>query len=128
MRNGSNYHVFGRTSNPIGRSIYQWVESNRNDSLVSSNQEGVWLVRQGGVAHFVMSSTAEYVVNRNCNLTMLRDTRQMFDTQYAIAMPKDSIYLEPFNRVIREMKQDGTIQKLIENHWENKCKASDNVI
>ena len=57
----------------------------RRSVLVGSHQEGVQRVRQGNYAYLMESTTLDYIVQRDCNLTQVGG---LLDSKgYGIATP-----------------------------------------
>lgn len=72
--------------------MWSFMESARPSVFASSNKEGEERVvrGKGGYAYLMESTTIEYVVERNCDLTQVGG---MLDSKgYGIAMPPSKIY------------------------------------
>ena len=73
-------------------------------------------------------TAAKFIAGKDCDMVVLRDTKNLRPVQYAIALQKDrpaeggETLLRKFNKAIDELKKDGTIQQLKDKYWENKCK------
>ena len=103
----------------IGKSIYEWINANKEKGLVRYSMQGLNRVNEGSFAFIGESHFGEYIAGKNCNLTMLVQNRGLFPRDYAIALQKGSPHLEQFNAAIRELKADGTIDQLKSTYWVN---------
>lgn len=54
--------------------------------LTKDNDEGLEKVKNGGYAYFMESTSIEYIVERNCDLTQIGD--KLDNKGYGIAMRK----------------------------------------
>jgi len=89
---------------------------------MKNNHLGMERVKDNaGIVYITQSHWVEYMVKRVCNLAMLKDTRALNEVNFAIAVQKGSPHLEAFNKAIRELKQDGTIQQLRDKYWADAC-------
>ena len=122
ITSGATIYKLSKTTDKVGKSIFDWLQANPK-SMVNSMKLGLEKVQQGKYALIVESTYAEYITGQNCNLTILNDNRSLYSREFAIALQKESPYLEPFNKAIRELKQDGSIDRLRKIYWENKCDA-----
>lgn len=120
ITNGAINSALRHTRNPVGMQISRWIEEHPTYQ-VRSYSEGHERAEAGLFALLMYSSTAEFVAGSRCNLTVLQDDQEIYDTQFAIALPKGSSYLEPFSRAIRELKDE--IGELKAKHWVNRCAA-----
>ncbi|CAN7982503.1 unnamed protein product [Ixodes pacificus] len=83
-------------------------------SLADSNADGVSRVQAGGYAFLMESTTIEYVVERNCQLTQVGG---LLDSKgYGIAMPAGSPYRSHLSAAILRLQEDGTMQ-MLKNRW-----------
>ena len=125
LENGSTQSLLSITTDTVGKSINEAAKVNGNNSLVKTYREGIIQVKEAvagaGLALLAESYVSEYIVGRECNLTMLPDIRGIYPRDYAIVLPKDSIYLDKFNKAIDELKTDGTIDLLKKKYWINRC-------
>lgn len=63
--------------------MYTYMQ-NHPDELTADNTEGVKWASEGGYAYLMESSSIEYIVERNCNVTQVGDL--LDEKGYAIAM------------------------------------------
>lgn len=121
LKDGSIYGKLNATADKVGRAIFSSFTA---DTLVPSFWMGVDRAGEGGFAMIVESTTADYLTGngRHCNLTSLPDRRGLFPRQHAIVLAKGSPLLEQFNKAIRQLKADGTMDRLKEKYWRaNRC-------
>ncbi|KAH7636526.1 glutamate receptor kainate-like protein [Dermatophagoides farinae] len=123
-KTGATYFHLSKHRDPIARKIFEWMFRNP-DALVRSAKEGFERVNAGRYAFIVESTFAEYLTGIYCNLTMLYDTRSLYPRRFAIALPKGSPLIQSFNKVIRELKATGTIERLRRQYWINRCSHLD---
>ncbi|XP_075679111.1 putative glutamate receptor isoform X2 [Dermatophagoides pteronyssinus] len=123
-KTGATYFHLSKHRDPIARKIFEWMFRNP-DALVRSAKEGFERVNAGRYAFIVESTFAEYLTGIYCNLTMLYDTRSLYPRRFAIALPKGSPYIQSFNKVIRELKATGAIERLRQQYWINRCRHYD---
>jgi len=123
---GSTIAQLAQTTDPIGKAIYDSIEANKPCSKFTTYLDGVDRVKETGnkFAMIGASSVAEYIARNNCALKVLPDNRTLHQRDFAIALQKGSNYLESFNKAIRELKSDGTIERLRQDYWANNCDKS----
>ncbi|CAG9826300.1 unnamed protein product [Diabrotica balteata] len=105
------------------------MESQRPPVFTSSNQEGVEAVIKGkGSYAFLMESTSiEYVIERNCELTQVGG---MLDSKgYGIATPPNSPFRTPISGAILKLQEEGKLHILKTRWWKEKrgggkCRSS----
>ncbi len=95
--------------------------ANNPDNFVRTLSEGVDKVNTTRYALFVEKTFAEYITGINCNLTYIDDPNNYFPQQYAIALNKNSTYLEQFNSAIRQLKTNGNVTEALKNRYWKKC-------
>lgn len=122
ITSGATIYQLSKSTDPVGQSIFNWLQAHPK-SMVNSMSLGLEHVNKGKYALIVESTFAEFMAGQNCNLTILKDDRGLYQREYAIALPKGSQWLEPFNKAIKELQTEGTIDQLKKIHWENNCAA-----
>merc|ERR1719433_2608481 len=105
-----------------------WVFMDSDDTnFVGSNKEGIERVaRENGKYAFLMeSTTVEYIVERQCDLTQIGG---LLDSKgYGIALPPNSPYRTPISSAILQLQEGGKLHILKEKWWKQrkgggKCK------
>jgi len=72
------------------------------------------------------SNYAHYLAGYNCNLAVLTANESVMPRrEIAIPLPKGSKLLEPFNRAIEELQQEGEIERLQQAHFRTFCPEPD---
>ncbi|CAG2161711.1 unnamed protein product [Oppiella nova] len=108
---GSTYNLFSESNDPTIRRMYTHMTRHPED-LVNNAKEGVDKVNGSRFAFLVESSFAEFLTGMYCDLTFIVDTNNYFPRQYAIALPKDSSYLNKFDHAIRRLKKSGQLDRI----------------
>lgn len=73
------------------------MESKKPSVFVSTYEEGTKRVMEGNFAFLMESTTLDYVVQRNCNLTQIGG---LLDSKgYGIGTPKGTYIASPFPRL-----------------------------
>lgn len=71
------------------RDMYKNMMKN-SEVLVGSNEQGLHLVKRGGYAYFMESTSIEYITERDCEVARVGD---LLDSKgYGIAMKKSAYY------------------------------------
>jgi len=105
-----------------------WVFMDSDDkNFVSSNAAGVERTRKenGKYAFLMESTTVEYIVERQCDLTQIGG---LLDSKgYGIALPPNSPYRTPISSAILQLQEGGKLHMLKEKWWKQrkgggKCK------
>ena len=63
----------------------------------------------------------DYAADQNCELTVINDRKTWYKREYAIGLQTESKLKPDFDRVIRQLKNDGTIDRLKRRYWKTKC-------
>ncbi|KAH8020905.1 hypothetical protein HPB51_008732 [Rhipicephalus microplus] len=111
VRSGSTQAFFQESKHETYERMWQGM---RYD-MAPSNTEGVARVRRGGYAFLMESTSIEYVVQRECQLTQIGG---LLDSKgYGIALPPGSPYRSFFSSAILRLQENGTLQMLKERWW-----------
>ncbi|XP_075752246.1 glutamate receptor ionotropic, kainate 2 isoform X3 [Rhipicephalus microplus] len=111
VRSGSTQAFFQESKHETYERMWQAM---RYD-LAQSNTKGVARVRSGGYAFLMESTSIEYVVQRECQLTQIGG---LLDSKgYGIALPPGSPYRSFFSSAILRLQENGTLQMLKERWW-----------
>ncbi|KAJ8910748.1 hypothetical protein NQ315_017205, partial [Exocentrus adspersus] len=118
---GGSTAAFFRDSNfSTYQRMWTFMESQRPSVFTSSNQEGVEQVVKGkGSYAFLMESTSiEYVIERNCELTQIGG---LLDSKgYGIAMPPNSPFRTAISGAILKLQEEGKLHILKTRWWKEK--------
>ncbi|KAI4485875.1 hypothetical protein M0804_006364 [Polistes exclamans] len=102
------------------RRMWSFMDSAKPTVFTSSNVEGVDRVIKGkGSYAFLMESTSiEYVIERNCDLTQVGG---LLDSKgYGIAMPPNSPYRTAISGAILKLQEEGKLHLLKTRWWKEK--------
>lgn len=118
VKNGATYQRLSSTADEVGHEIFTGF---RPETIVDSVVSGKDKAVEGRFAMILESTTADYLAGNNCNLTALPDTRNLHPRDHAIGLQKGSPYLAQINQAIKELKADGTMDKLFAKYWKSNC-------
>ncbi|XP_049272758.1 glutamate receptor ionotropic, kainate 2 isoform X2 [Rhipicephalus sanguineus] len=111
VRSGSTQAFFQESKHET----YERMWHAMRDDLVPSNAKGVARVKSGGYAFLMESTSIEYVVQRQCQLTQIGG---LLDSKgYGIALPPGSPYRSFFSSAILRLQENGTLHVLKERWW-----------
>ncbi|XP_043279379.1 glutamate receptor ionotropic, kainate 2 isoform X2 [Venturia canescens] len=118
---GGSTAAFFRDSNfSTYQRMWSFMESAKPSVFTKSNVEGVERVVKGkGNYAFLMESTSiEYVIERNCELTQVGG---LLDSKgYGIAMPPNSPYRTAISGAILKLQEEGKLHILKTRWWKEK--------
>ena len=120
---GSTKEFFERSADP---KIHQmFVQTYYNPSVYTrSVEEGISKVKSTKYAFIGESQTLEFIADNDWDLEFI--SADQLPRSYAIALTKGSKYLHDFNKAIKQLIEDGTIDELKGKYWEKNCLASIN--
>ena len=78
--------------------MWRYMESHHSESFVASYDEGVERVLASNYAFLCESTTLDYLLQRNCNLTQIGGL--LDDKGYGIATPKGSKWKDRISQAI----------------------------
>ncbi|XP_046833822.1 glutamate receptor ionotropic, kainate 2-like isoform X3 [Vespa crabro] len=112
-----NYANSKEASYQTYKDMYNYMMSN-DDVLTKDNDEGLTKVLQENYAFLMESSSIEYIIQRECNVTKVGG---LLDQKgYGIAMRKDSSYRHQLNTAILKLQESGRITELKKKWWTQK--------
>nr|QHN69189.1 ionotropic receptor 8 [Sirex nitobei] len=120
LRGGSTAAFFRDSNFSTYQRMWSFMEAARPTVFTSSNVEGVERVVKGrGSYAFLMESTSiEYVIERNCELTQVGG---LLDSKgYGIAMPPNSPYRTAISGAILKLQEEGKLHILKTRWWKEK--------
>ncbi|GLV43976.1 Kainate-type ionotropic glutamate receptor subunit 1D [Carabus blaptoides fortunei] len=120
LRGGSTAAFFRDSNFSTYQRMWSFMESARPSVFTISNLEGVDRVVKGkGSYAFLMESTSiEYVIERNCELTQIGG---MLDSKgYGIAMPPNSPFRTAISGAILKLQEEGKLHILKTRWWKEK--------
>uniref|UniRef100_A0A182TV70 Ionotropic glutamate receptor C-terminal domain-containing protein n=1 Tax=Anopheles melas TaxID=34690 RepID=A0A182TV70_9DIPT len=120
LRGGSTAAFFRDSNFSTYQRMWSFMESARPSVFTASNVEGVERVVKGkGSYAFLMESTSiEYVIERNCELTQVGG---MLDSKgYGIAMPPNSPFRTAISGAVLKLQEEGKLHILKTRWWKEK--------
>ncbi|XP_011304729.1 glutamate receptor ionotropic, kainate 2 isoform X3 [Fopius arisanus] len=118
---GGSTAAFFRDSNfSTYQRMWSFMQSAKPSVFTKSNMEGVeWVIKGRGSYAFLMESTSiEYVIERNCELT--RVGTELDSKGYGIAMPPNSPYRTAISSAILKLQEEGKLHILKTRWWKEK--------
>ncbi|XP_047363582.1 glutamate receptor ionotropic, kainate 2 isoform X10 [Vespa velutina] len=120
LKGGSTAAFFRDSNFSTYQRMWSFMDSAKPTVFTSSNVEGVDRVIKGkGSYAFLMESTSiEYVIERNCDLTQVGG---LLDSKgYGIAMPPNSPYRTAISGAILKLQEEGKLHLLKTRWWKEK--------
>ncbi|CAG2118249.1 unnamed protein product [Medioppia subpectinata] len=90
-------------------------------NLVDSRQEGIERARNSNYAFIQESVANEYAMDQYCELTAIDDKKENYHREYALGLQKGSAHKADIDRAIKQLKNDGTLDKLKRKYWRRGC-------
>lgn len=114
---GSTQAFFASSNHSTYRRMWNFMESKKHEGVFpKSNNKGIELVKKGNYAFLMESTTIDYIVQRDCELTQIGG---LLDHKgYGIALRKRSPFRAPLSKAIVELNEDGILQDLKAKWWE----------
>ena len=118
LKSGSTRAFFQRSNYTTYARMWSFMESRRAETLLDSNSKGVERVKKGDFAFLMESTTIEYTVERNCDLSQVGS---LLDQKgYGIATQQDSPYRALLSEAILTLQERGVLHKLKDRWWKEK--------
>ncbi|XP_011872466.1 PREDICTED: glutamate receptor ionotropic, kainate 2-like [Vollenhovia emeryi] len=120
LKGGSTASFFKDSNFSTYQRMWSFMDSAKPSVFTVSNVEGVDRVIKGkGSYAFLMESTSiEYVIERNCDLTQVGG---LLDSKgYGIAMPRNSPYKTAISGAILKLQEEGKLHMLKTRWWKEK--------
>lgn len=115
LQTGSTYSFFQNSIFPIYQRMFTFMKNQNPTVFVVNSNEGEDRVLQGDYAYFAESTTVEYKVERNCELTQIGNW--LNSVGYGIALPKGSPYKDKISQRILYLQDKQIIKKLYTKWW-----------
>ncbi|XP_036360174.1 glutamate receptor ionotropic, kainate 2-like isoform X3 [Octopus sinensis] len=111
--NDSDLKEFFQTSqkDPYER---MWLQMQSDELIIDQIENAIDKVRKNNFALINDQIVNEYYAGKNCELES--HTQPIEEKSYAFAFPKGAPYRDEINRVLLELKENGTLDK-IKNDW-----------
>ncbi|XP_063381393.1 glutamate receptor ionotropic, kainate 2 isoform X5 [Cydia fagiglandana] len=120
LKGGSTAAFFRDSNFSTYQRMWSFMESARPSVFATTNKEGEERVMRGkgAYAYLMESTTIEYVVERNCDLTQVGG---MLDSKgYGIAMPPNSPYRTAISGAVLKLQEEGKLHILKTKWWKEK--------
>ncbi|PBC34948.1 Glutamate receptor, ionotropic kainate [Apis cerana cerana] len=120
LKGGSTAAFFRDSNFSTYQRMWSFMDSAKPSVFTTSNVEGMERVIKGkGSYAFLMESTSiEYVIERNCDLTQIGG---LLDSKgYGIAMPPNSPYRTAISGAILKLQEEGKLHLLKTRWWKEK--------
>ncbi|CAK9294819.1 unnamed protein product [Gordionus sp. m RMFG-2023] len=116
LASGSTFTFFKNAKVNLFQKMWRFMES-RPHVFPQTQDEGVKKVMDGNYAFFMESTTIDYIIQRNCNLTQIGG---LLDSKgYGIGTHLGSPFRDPISLAILEMQENGQITLLYNKWWKN---------
>jgi hypothetical protein len=123
---GANLPLFH--DSPVVTKMYNYMDANPS-VFAKGEKEGIKRVKTQKYAFITEGPFNEYVMNRDCDLTVIDDKQKNFQFEYAIAMRKDLLQRHEISDALRLMKKEGILDRLKDKYWRSdKCVEDSNVV
>lgn len=115
LEGGSTMSFFRDSKMDTYRKIWRFMEGKKHTVFTKTYEDGIRRVIQGNYAFLAESTTIDYIVNRNCNLTQIGD---LLDSKgYGIATTRGSPWRDALSLAILEMQEKSVIHTLYNKWW-----------
>ncbi|VVC91834.1 unnamed protein product [Leptidea sinapis] len=112
---GSTFTFFELSNNELYRRMF--TEMTKQE-MPLSNEEGIQKVMKEQYAFLAESTTIEYTIERNCEVTMVGE--QLDSKGYGIAMKKNSEYRHSLNLALLNLQESGILREMKHRWWKEK--------
>ncbi|XP_055710638.1 glutamate receptor ionotropic, kainate 2-like isoform X2 [Phlebotomus papatasi] len=116
-RDGSTFNFFKDAEYPTYQKMYEYMKENP-DLLTSSNPEGLARVKSDNYAFLMESTSIEYIIERECDVTQVNGL--LDDKGYGIAMRKNSPYRNALSAAVLKLQEQGKLTVLKIKWWKEK--------
>ncbi|XP_055535887.1 glutamate receptor ionotropic, kainate 2-like isoform X2 [Wyeomyia smithii] len=116
-RDGSTISFFKDAEYKTYQQMYQYMMQNP-ELLTSSNPEGLHRVKTENYAFLMESTSIEYIVERECDVTQIGGL--LDDKGYGIAMRKNSAYRSALSEAVLRLQEQGVLTSLKRKWWKEK--------
>ncbi|KAL1415058.1 hypothetical protein MTO96_029835 [Rhipicephalus appendiculatus] len=118
LQSGSTQAFFKESEFPTYKKMWHVMQAARPSVFTESNYKGIERVRRGKYAYLMESTSIEYAIERNCDLTQIGS---LLDNKgYGIATPPGSPYRTMLSQAILQLQESGTLHVLKERWWKKR--------
>ncbi|CAF1410580.1 unnamed protein product [Adineta steineri] len=127
QRGGSTENFFRESKIPTHERMWNYMSINQATVCTNSSTQGINKVLEGNYAFLMESTTSEYNIMRNCDLTSIGG---LLDSKgYGFGVPQNSPYRDILSDTILKLQDEGVIQKYYNKWWKEaanlKCDQED---
>ncbi|XP_031766615.2 glutamate receptor ionotropic, kainate 2-like isoform X1 [Galleria mellonella] len=113
--NGSTYMFFQHSQNELYQRMFQHMSEH---DMPGDNGAGIQKVMNEDFAFLMESTSIEYTIQRNCDVTMVGS---LLDSKgYGIAMKKNSPYRHQLNLALLNLQEAGVLREMKHKWWNEK--------
>ncbi|CAH2046640.1 unnamed protein product, partial [Iphiclides podalirius] len=109
---GSTYTFFEISQNALYQRMFQKM---KDQKLPESNVAGIEKVTNENYAFLMESTSIEYNIERNCDITMVGEP--LDSKGYGIAMKKKSPYRQAMNLALLNLQEAGELREMKQRWW-----------
>ncbi|TRZ03994.1 hypothetical protein DNTS_025519, partial [Danionella cerebrum] len=115
VKDGATMTFFKKSRVSTFEKMWAFMSSRQSTSFVKSIEDGIQRVLKSDYALLMESTTIEYAMRKNCNLTQVGG---IIDSKgYGIGTPKGSPYRDKITIAILSILEDGRLHVLKEKWW-----------
>lgn len=113
---GSTQAFFATSNHSTYRRMWNFMDSRKHQGVFpKDNTKGINMVKKGNFAFLMESTSIDYMVQRDCELTQIGG---LLDHKgYGIALRKRSPFRAPLSKSIVELNEAGELQDLKSRWW-----------
>ncbi|KFM59945.1 Glutamate receptor, ionotropic kainate 2, partial [Stegodyphus mimosarum] len=120
VKEGSTRQFFEKSTLQPYKKMWSVMQSAQPSVFTNNNDEGIERVKKGNYAFLMESTTIEYHIAKDCELTQIGG---LLDSKgYGIAMPIGSPYRTHISTEILKLQEEGVLHELKERWWKKECK------
>ncbi|XP_059045609.1 glutamate receptor ionotropic, kainate 2-like [Achroia grisella] len=113
--NGSTYTFFQHSQNELYKRMFKHMSEH---DMPGDNNSGIQKVVNEDFAFLMESTSIEYTIQRNCEVTMVGS---LLDSKgYGIAMKKNSPYRHQLNLALLNLQESGVLREMKYKWWNEK--------
>ncbi|XP_065292908.2 glutamate receptor ionotropic, kainate 2-like isoform X2 [Dermacentor albipictus] len=118
LLSGSTKAFFQSSDSPLIKRMWAAMEAAQPSVFAETNEKGVERVLRGGYAYLMESTTIEYMIQKNCQLTQIGG--QLDSKGYGIATPPDAKIRNIISAAIVEFHEGDLLFKLKQKWWKTR--------
>ncbi|CAB1453804.1 unnamed protein product [Pleuronectes platessa] len=115
IEDGATMNFFKKTKISTYDKMWEFMSSRRHSVMVKNIEEGIHRVLTSDYAFLMESTTIEFVIQRNCNLTQIG---ALIDSRaYGVGTPMGSPYRDRITIAILQLQEEGKLHMMKEKWW-----------